>query len=544
MREAPDPRGRNDLLLALAGTGHGDEALALADSLLAMRDTTFAWDSVVVALGRQDPRMASALVGRLQGDPKLTPELRARRLYEDALRLASVDSAVRQGPPARRRRGCRRPARAASAPASSSCACSSGRRGRSTTSPRPATRSPRWPGRASGAAAEAGLLEGTVARLRQLPDSAAPVVPRGDLRLFLGAEAARDTVGSPAARRGPLPPPGGRLAGLALRTEGVAGGRAPRSHRDRRSRARLDSLYATARTSPSRGARTRPPIRRSRTRSQTYAAAQLQAAARPQPGAPRGDQGQPLPGQPQRRRATPSRTGKNAPGGGGARSVTRRPRADLSRTVFGRHFQNPLLLAAGTAGFGRELAGVMDLDRLGGIVTKAVSLAPRRGQSRAPGGRVPGRHAQLGRARQSGARRVCGPSCSRGWPRTLRRAQVLVNVVGFTVEEYAEVVGGLDGASGHRRRSSSTCRVPTPAPAASSSAPTRNASGGSSRGCRARTRLPLVGQAVAGPARHPGHGARGARRRRRRDLGGEHLARPPLRRRSGAATGWAMATAG
>ena len=49
--------------------------------------------------------------------------------------------------------------------------------------------------------------------------------------------------------------------------------------------------------------------------------------------------------------------------------------ADLSRTVFGRHFQNPLLLAAGTAGFGRELSGVMDLDRLGGIVTKAVSPA-------------------------------------------------------------------------------------------------------------------------------------------------------------------------
>ena len=42
--------------------------------------------------------------------------------------------------------------------------------------------------------------------------------------------------------------------------------------------------------------------------------------------------------------------------------------ADLPRTVFGRPFQNPLLLAAGTAGFGRELDGVMELDRLGGLV--------------------------------------------------------------------------------------------------------------------------------------------------------------------------------
>jgi len=54
---------------------------------------------------------------------------------------------------------------------------------------------------------------------------------------------------------------------------------------------------------------------------------------------------------------------------------------ELSRTVFGRRFQNPLVLAAGTAGFGRELDGVVDLDRLGGLVTKAVSLAPRDGNA-------------------------------------------------------------------------------------------------------------------------------------------------------------------
>jgi dihydroorotate dehydrogenase (NAD+) catalytic subunit len=44
----------------------------------------------------------------------------------------------------------------------------------------------------------------------------------------------------------------------------------------------------------------------------------------------------------------------------------------LARDVFGRHFQNPLLLASGTAGFGQELAGIVDLERLGGLVTKAV----------------------------------------------------------------------------------------------------------------------------------------------------------------------------
>ena len=121
--------------------------------------------------------------------------------------------------------------------------------------------------------------------------------------------------------------------------------------------------------------------------------------------------------------------------------------ADLSRTVFGRHFQNPILLAAGTAGFGRELAGVMDLDRLGGIVTKAVSLAPRAGN---PAPRVAefrgGMLNSIGLA-NPGLERVRTEMLP--WLAShVTRAQVLVNVVGFTAQEYAEVVAGLDGAPG------------------------------------------------------------------------------------------------
>jgi dihydroorotate dehydrogenase (NAD+) catalytic subunit len=120
---------------------------------------------------------------------------------------------------------------------------------------------------------------------------------------------------------------------------------------------------------------------------------------------------------------------------------------DLSRTVFGRHFQNPLVLAAGTAGFGRELDGVLDLDRLGGLVTKAVSLAPRHGNA-------PPRVAEFrGGMLNSVGLANPGLDAVRGeflpWlARHVRRAQVLVNVVGFTTEEYAQVVVGLDGTPG------------------------------------------------------------------------------------------------
>jgi dihydroorotate dehydrogenase (NAD+) catalytic subunit len=55
----------------------------------------------------------------------------------------------------------------------------------------------------------------------------------------------------------------------------------------------------------------------------------------------------------------------------------------LARVVAGIRFTNPILLASGTAGYGREIAGVMTLQRMGGLVTKAVSLEPRAG-NRAP----------------------------------------------------------------------------------------------------------------------------------------------------------------
>ena len=120
---------------------------------------------------------------------------------------------------------------------------------------------------------------------------------------------------------------------------------------------------------------------------------------------------------------------------------------NLSRTVFSRTFQNPIILAAGTAGFGRELDGVMDLDRLGGLVTKAVSLAPR------PGNPAP-RVAEF-RGGMLNSVGLANPGLERvrdellPWlARRLTQAQVLVNIVGFTVAEYADVVGGLDGVPG------------------------------------------------------------------------------------------------
>jgi dihydroorotate dehydrogenase (NAD+) catalytic subunit len=116
-------------------------------------------------------------------------------------------------------------------------------------------------------------------------------------------------------------------------------------------------------------------------------------------------------------------------------------------TVLGIPFQNPVLLASGTAGFGLELEGVMDLDALGGIVTKAVSLEPRAG-NRPP--RVTefsgGMMNSVGLANPGLARVRSGELPS--LVARLSRAQVLVNVVGFLEEEYAEVIEGLEDVVG------------------------------------------------------------------------------------------------
>jgi dihydroorotate dehydrogenase (NAD+) catalytic subunit len=118
----------------------------------------------------------------------------------------------------------------------------------------------------------------------------------------------------------------------------------------------------------------------------------------------------------------------------------------LAVTVASIQFQNPIVLAAGTAGYGVELEGVLDLDVLGGIVTKAVSLEPRTG---APEPRVAefdgGMINAVGLANPGLAEvaRVHLPWLAGHH----RRTRKLFNIVGFAVEEFARVVRGLEDAA-------------------------------------------------------------------------------------------------
>jgi dihydroorotate dehydrogenase (NAD+) catalytic subunit len=119
------------------------------------------------------------------------------------------------------------------------------------------------------------------------------------------------------------------------------------------------------------------------------------------------------------------------------------PTSALGVNAAGIEFQNPVLLAAGTAAYGRELSSIIKLDSLGGLVTKAVSLERRHG-ARAPrvaefdGGMINA----VGLA-NPGVDEVLADHLP--WlAENLRRARVLVNIVGNRAEEFATVVSMLD----------------------------------------------------------------------------------------------------
>jgi dihydroorotate dehydrogenase (NAD+) catalytic subunit len=120
---------------------------------------------------------------------------------------------------------------------------------------------------------------------------------------------------------------------------------------------------------------------------------------------------------------------------------------NLEQNLFGTAFQNPVLLASGTCGYGQELDQLFDIDRLGGIVIKAVTMEPRHGNASPRVAEFPS-----GMLNSIGLANV-GVDAVRAeklpWLASrLKQARVLVNVAGSTCEEYARIIERLDDAQG------------------------------------------------------------------------------------------------
>ena len=186
-------RVADERLLALAAAGHRDAAMHLADSLLAQADSGRVWDTLVVTVGRSDPQAASHIVDGLVARPNAPPASQTRWLIDDALRLEPVDTA----------RATARLAQAAQAGGASPAGVSA--RVRLVRRHLAGARSvddlaepiQLLDSLGGGGAGEAAHLQQTLLRIREAGDSSTARAAAADLRLFLAAELARDTLAAP-----------------------------------------------------------------------------------------------------------------------------------------------------------------------------------------------------------------------------------------------------------------------------------------------------------------------------------------------------------
>ena len=117
----------------------------------------------------------------------------------------------------------------------------------------------------------------------------------------------------------------------------------------------------------------------------------------------------------------------------------------LAIEIAGVKFDNPVWTASGTCGYGLDMAGLIDLDRLGGICTKGLSAIPLRGN--APW-RIVETHGGMLNAiglQNIGARAFIAEKLPllRGYA-----ARVIPNVFGYTIEQYIEAIRILEDGEG------------------------------------------------------------------------------------------------
>jgi dihydroorotate dehydrogenase (NAD+) catalytic subunit len=126
-------------------------------------------------------------------------------------------------------------------------------------------------------------------------------------------------------------------------------------------------------------------------------------------------------------------------------SVSASDRVDLSVQVGALRLRNPILTAGGTFGYGVEFAHLVDLDRLGGIVTKGISREAIEG---APAPRLC--ETASGMLNAVGLENIGVEAFIRDRLPVLRKynTPVIVNVFGYCLEDYLEVLHRLEESEG------------------------------------------------------------------------------------------------
>jgi dihydroorotate dehydrogenase (NAD+) catalytic subunit len=117
----------------------------------------------------------------------------------------------------------------------------------------------------------------------------------------------------------------------------------------------------------------------------------------------------------------------------------------LQIEIAGIRFNNPILTASGTCGYGLDMAELIDLNQLGGICTKGLSARPMRGNA---SWRIVETHGGMLNAiglQNIGARAFVTEKLPE-----LRKydTRIIPNVFGYTIEEYSEAIRILEEGEG------------------------------------------------------------------------------------------------
>src|SRR3989337_49198 len=118
---------------------------------------------------------------------------------------------------------------------------------------------------------------------------------------------------------------------------------------------------------------------------------------------------------------------------------------DLSVNIAGIELKNPVMTASGTFGYGEEFAPYLDLNRLGAVAVKGLSLKPRQGN---PPPRIV--ETAAGMLNSIGLQNVGVEVFVEKKLPFLKKfdTKVIVNFFGDSIDEYCEVAKALDAAEG------------------------------------------------------------------------------------------------
>lgn len=109
---------------------------------------------------------------------------------------------------------------------------------------------------------------------------------------------------------------------------------------------------------------------------------------------------------------------------------------DLSVEIGGMRLKNPVMTASGTFGYGEEFADFIDLNRLGGIVVKGTTLAPRQGNAYPRMAETPSGMLNAVGLQNKGVNHFVNEI----YPRIRNfDTAIVVNVSGSTIEDYVAV---------------------------------------------------------------------------------------------------------